>query len=451
MSSISSLGVGSGIDAESIVTQLMSVEKQGLTKLKTQQTGVETKISAFGNLKSLIDAMGSKLTSMKSVNTLAAYSATSSKTDFLTATASTTATAGTYDVAITQLAKAHKIQLSGISGANSTSGVSSEIGSGSMSFSVDGGSSVSVSVGSATATLGDWRDAINAAAGGVTATIVNTTAGATLSLTASDTGKLVTIDPLSSLPSALSGLTNSSDPNFSTNGSVEADLLANYTIDGQAVTSKTNSDTTAIPGVTLNLVAAGTATLTVARDTSKTATALQDFVTAYNDLNSKIKSLTAYDAANKKANTLTGDSTARTLQQQFSSLVSDKYASSGSTYTRLADIGVSFKSDGSLSLDTAKLNTAIGKDSTNVMSVITSAATAFSSKVTAMTGSSGLLTTKSSSLQLSVKDLLSRQDTMQLRLTAVEKRYRAQFSSLDTIVSGMTSTSTYLTQALAKL
>ncbi|MEY4591900.1 MAG: flagellar filament capping protein FliD [Pseudomonadota bacterium] len=457
MAAISSLGVGSGINAEAIVTQLMTVEKQSLTALKTKQSAVETKISAYGSLSSLLDTLSSKLSTMKSTNTLAAYKPTSSNTSVLTATASSTAGAGTYNIAVTQLATAEKKQAV----IPSTTGVSTVIGNGDIGISIDGGTNSIISMSSATATLGDWRDAINSANVGATASIINTGTNSILTLTANDTGKPIAFN--------LTGGTNGGTNGTTSYGAAPAALSAfgdttppqlaqsaTYTIDGQAITSKSNSDSTTIPGVTVNLLQADplgtkTSTLTVARDTSTTTTAVTDFVTAYNALNTKIKSLTAYDATNKVGSTLTGDSAVRNLQSQLSSTIGASYGSSVGTYSRLADLGISFQKDGSMALDSAKLTTAISKDSTSAMSVLTSASTALYAKTSAMTTTGGMMPSKTDSLKLMVKDYISRQDTMQLRLTAIEKRYRAQFSSLDTIVSGMSTTSTYLTQALAKL
>jgi len=441
MASISSLGVGSGLNAEALVTQLMSVEKQSLTSLQTKQSGVQTKISAFGSISSLVDALKGKLSTMKSINTLAATKATSSDTDVLTATTSSSAKAGAYDVNVTQLARAQKTQVLISDGNSATSGSNEVVGGGKLKFSVEGASApVEIDLSSnSTASLGDWRDAINGANGGVTASIINTSSGAALTITANDTGKAVTFDT-----SNATGLAALSDP-----ANTSVSKKAQYTIDGISFETPSNTNSDAISGVTLNLAAIGTTSLTVARDTSNIQAAVKDFVSAYNDLNTKIKSLTAYDVANKKGNTLTGDSTVRNLQNQITSALGAEYGSG--TYDHLAQLGISTQKDGGLALDSAKLDSAISKDMSSVTSILTSSATALYNKTNDVTKTGGMLSSKTESLNSMVKELTKRQDTMQLRLTTIEKRYRNMFSSLDTTISGLSGTSSYLTQMLAKL
>ena len=539
MATITSLGVGSGIDSESIVTQLMALENKKLTALQTKQSTVDTKISAFGSLSSLLDTLTSKLASMKTTNSLAAFSATSSNTDKLTTTASSTAGAGTYDLEVTQLAKAHKVNMASIAGGT----ISSTVGSGTVKITVGSGSEVSVNLSSASATIGDLRDAINASSAGVTAGIINTGSGVQLSLTAKDSGKTISFDTsgLTSAPAGvleshqhasseiagatatteigsgtfgitIGGVTNSVnvDPgatlddlriaingdaslgvtatidesgtaaklvltgtsgkpftvvssgfagtganelngSYSDTKTITAAQMAKFKVDGQTIETANNTDTTTIPGVTLNLLKEGTSTVTVARDSSKVASSLNDFVTSYNALNTKIKSFTTYDSVNKKANTLTGDSTTRTIQSQITSVFNANLSGTSGTYSKLAEIGVTFQKDGSLAVDSTKLSAAMTKDFDSVTSVVSTYASKLHAATTKMTQTGGTLPSKTQSLKLSTSDLLKQQDTMQLRLDAIEKRYRAQFSGLDTIVSGMKSTSSYLTQMIAQL
>lgn len=437
MATISSLGVGSGIDAESIVSKLMTLEQQPLTALKTKETAVNTKISAYGSVSSLLDTLTTSLNKFKTTSGFAAYTATSSKEDVLTATASSTAGAGTYDIKVSRLATAHKLSTTIAGGSISTT-----IGSGSLGITVGTGSTVTVTAG-AGATLGDWRDAINQANAGVTASIVNTSAGAVLTMTANDSGKAITLNQTSA-PASLQAA-------FST---ITAAQTAQYTIDGLDIESASNTDTTAIPGVTLNLKSVKTdvaTTLTIGRNSSTTADAVKQFVSDYNALNSKIKSLTAYDSTNKKGNALTGDATVRNIQSQLTTLMGSSLSGTSGTYSRLADLGISYQKDGSLAVDSTKLDKAISTDFSSVSSVLTTYGTAMSDLTTGITKSGGILSQKTDSLNLVIKDYKARQDTLQLRLTAIEKRYRAQFSSLDTLVAGMQTTSTYLTQQLAKL
>lgn len=443
MATISSLGVGSGINAEAMVSQLMSVERQSLTSLQTKESGIKTKISAFGTISSLVDALSSKLSSMKSINSLAATKATSSNTDTLSATTSSAAKAGTYEINVTQLAKAQKTQIQVSDGDTNTTGSNELVGSGKLKFTVEGNAAVEVDLSaSPSATIGDWRDAINAKNAGVTASIINTPTGAALTVTANDTGKTVTFENTVDTPSSLTGLAD-------TGNNLVTAQKAKYTIDNIAFETASNTDSSAISGVTLKLAKEGTTTLTVARDTSNIQSTVKDFVTAYNDLNSKIKSLTAYDATNKKGSTLTGDSTVRSLQNQLTTAMGQAYGSG--TYSHLSELGISFQKDGSLAVDSTKLDNALAKDMSSVTSVITGASSALYDKTYQMTKSGGAITSKTDSLNSMVKELTKREDAMNTRLATIEKRYRTMFTSLDSTVSGLSSTSSYLSQMLAKL
>lgn len=660
MASISSLGVGSGLDAESIVTQLMSLERKSLTSLKTKTQGIEAKISAFGSIKSLIDSFGASTAKFKTLNGFAAFKATSANTEKLGVTASTTATAGSYDVVVKQLAQAAKTS---VSLTNTTS--STEIGAGKLNIQVGDGNAVEVEVTSATAKLGDWRDAINRSSAGVTATIIYGQNTAELVLTAKETGKPITVGTLTpavpGTPTGLSGAVtaqpgaahvfsaavnktleappgdtvinqagtltvggqtvsviagqtlsewadqintetnglgfiasvsndgklvftgdtvgesiaytwdskpshfddfqtdtppvnnklslnladddlnavigagklgitvngsatevtvddtnatlqdwldaidtagvtatvesgklvitaNNPGDTIAVNNSIstvpasysdpeapnkltgpytvkQAGQLAEIEIDGVTVTSESNTITTAIPGLTLNLLKVtdpGTSpatqekiNITVARDTSATTDALNKFVSDYNALNTKIKSLTAYDTTNKKANTLTGDATVRTLQalltDVFNSALIPADSNNPEKLLNLPSIGLSFEKNGNLALNSTKLQELITSDFEGVSNVLTTYSTKLAEKTTAMTQTGGMFSTKTESLKLMIKDFGNREDSLNLRLEAIEKRYRAQFSGLDTLVASMQQTSTFLTQQIARL
>ena len=134
---------------------------------------------------------------------------------------------------------------------------------------------------------------------------------------------------------------------------------AALTVNGVAVASTTNTLSAAIPGVTVSLLKAGDSTVTVARDTSAIQGAVGQFVKSYNDLNSTLTSLTAYNASTKKGGPLLGDSAAQKLQSDVRAIVGGTIANSGGSLTTLSQVGVSFQKDGSLTLDSAKLSTAI--------------------------------------------------------------------------------------------
>ena len=543
MANVSSLGIGSGINAEALVSSLMQVEQQPLTLVKQKESAVNAKISAFGALRSLLDSLKTAANTLATPNKLAAFTATSSTTGVMSATAGSTAVAGNYGITVQQLATAHKVSNTTAIAGDSTA----TIGAGTFTLQLAGATSATTLTMGASATLGDLRDAINASSSGITANIVTGNNQSRLVLTAAETGKAITTsttiagfgsfqtvgaphtvtsqtafsgssdrvgagtlnitvgttttaialasttaslqDVATAVNTAAIGVTASvvtdttgtrlklvsGDPDkmlsytavdddatdgydfsrlrgFSTVGQTpQIAQSAIVTIEGQEITSTSNTITSAISGVSLNLTATGTTTLTVARNREAVKTAVDSFISAYNALNTKVRSLTAYDATNKTANTLTGDSTARSLQAQLSSLLISTPGTPTGDYAMLADIGITTGTDGSLSVDSTKLQAAIDNDFASTSDVLNRYGSALYTKVGDFTSAQGLLSGKTDSLSSMLTEYGKQKESIQLRLTAIEKRYRAQFTALDTMVASMQTTSTYLTQQLAKL
>jgi flagellar hook-associated protein 2 len=558
MSTLTSLGIGSGLDVESIITKLMSIERQPISQLTTKESSVKSKISAFGTLSSLVSTLKDAATTLSDPSKLAAYKATFADTSIASASTTSSAANGSYSINVKQLATAHKIA----SDTNFT-GISQVVGEGRFTLTV-GTTSTQIETGT-NATLGDLRDAINQADAGVKASLVSGDNGTKLVLTASDPGKKIAVSSVQDLnggdagdfATLLAGFTTvggphkiSTDAAFSgpteqvgsgtlnitlagttTSVSVGAnatlqdvataindtydaqggsnprvtasivtdstgthlqllssdqDSLISYTaidnsgsdnlnfaklrgystvgttpqiaqkaileIDGQTVTSDTNTVTSAINGVTLNLTKTGSTTFTVARDTSGISDAVNTFVSAYNGLNSKIKSLTAYDTANKSGSVLTGDSTVRSIANQLSAQMFGS-GGSNSAIDTLSDLGISFQKDGNgaISVDSTKLNNAISSDFEAVISTLGNYGTKFKDLTNKMVASDGLISSRTDSLNNSIKDYQDRIDSLELRMTTIEKNYRSQYSALDTMVASMQQTSSYLTQQLAKL
>lgn len=376
---ISAPGIGSGLDVNGIVSQLMASERQPLTTLNKQEQAYTQKLSAFGQLRSALAGFQTALQGLSS-NKFQVLSATSSDTKVLTASATANATPASYQIEVQQLAQQHKLASAGYA---STDDI---VGSGTLSIQFGSYDSVgntftanadkatqSITIDPANSTLAGIRDAINAANAGVTATIVNdgSDAGNRLVLTSADSGAessmkiSVSDDDGNGLDAGgLSALAY--DPTAAAgsgkNLGQKADALdALLEIDGIAVKQPTNTVKNAIDGVTLNLALANvgeTLTLNVSRDTQAVTGAVEAFVKAYNSAAATLKSLTAFNGPGAKNGVLLGDSTARGIQTEMRSLLNTS-VDSGGELTTLSQIGVSFGSDGTLSLDAAKLSSAI--------------------------------------------------------------------------------------------
>ena len=298
--------LGSGRSASSVST------------LNRQESSYQVKLSAYGKLQSALDTFNSALSGFKSAGDAAPFKATSSTESTLTAKASKDVTAaGTYSVNVNQLAKAQTL----------TSGVyadkdSTIVGTGSINLQIgnynantntftpaDNGGGKTVSIRAANGTLSGIANAINAADAGVKASVVQANGGYQLSLTSTKTGadnsiKLAVSDSdntngdlagLSAL--AFNPTAGPSGYNRNLTETVAAQN-AQLTVNGASVTSQSNAVTSAVSGATLNLVATGTATVNVARDSEAFAASAQKFVDAYNALQKSVSSLSSASSLN---------------------------------------------------------------------------------------------------------------------------------------------------------
>jgi flagellar hook-associated protein 2 len=452
MASISSPGIGSGLDISGIISKLMQVEAQPLTALATKEASFQAKLTAFGSLKGALSSLQTAAQTLKNTSTFSAKSASTADTTVATASASTTATAGTYDIAITTLAKAHSIR----SSTNFAAGATFD--GGTLSIQVGTGTAQTITL-EAGKTLAQVATAINDAKTGVSATVVDTGILVLTSNTTGTTGN-ITFSATAAVPDD-GNATTLALSDLNTTSQLQAAQNASFTVNGitPAFSRSSNTVTDAITGITLNLLKEASSTkLTVAANTGAVTSAVNAFVKAYNDAISGIKQMTAYDAANKKASVLTGDSTARSIQSQLSSLVSTSVSGITGDISRLSDLGITVQKDGTLAVDSSKLSTAVSDPGKDVAALFTQTTTGnegiavrFNTLLEGIVGSSGLITSRTDGINASIKDLQKRADALNLRLTSVEARYRAQFSRLDTLISSMNQTSTYLAQQLANL
>lgn len=323
-------------------------------------------------------------------------------------------------------------------------------------YTSNGAGTHSITIDSTNNTLQGIRDAINAANMGVSASIVNdgsatpyrlvlasNTTGASNSLKITSTGDATIGTLLSNDPTA------TATQNLSETSSAKNAAL---TVNGIAMTKSSNTVSDAIQGVTLTLNKLTTAPLTinVARDTTTISNSIAGFVKAFNELNSTLTSLSAYDAVNKKGAVLQGDASLRTLKSQIRSLLSTPVSGAG-TYKTLSSIGVTFQKDGTLALNTTKLSAAISTNFSDIGTLFSSAtgyATTLGSWATNVLSSSGTLTSVTNGLGKSIQDIGKQRIAIQARLVNIEKSYRAQYTALDRVLSSMNTTQTYLTQQI---
>lgn len=464
---------GTGVlDVNAIVTALMGVERQPITKLDNKEKSENAKISAYGLIKSQVASFQSAVAALGSTSAskFSAFKTTSSDTTTLSATAGSTAAAGTYSVNVTSLAQSQKLVAVGqvskttaisngaattvtfdfgtISGGTLSAGVYSG-----ATFTTNGGGTKIVTINGTNNTLEGIRDAINLAKVGATASIVNDGSGTPfrLALSSDNSGLSNSIKITTSGGDGTIGTLLGYDP-----GGLPAAQKLNQTVasqnavfdvNGIAINKTSNTVTDAINGVSLTLskVTTSAVTLTVARDSTAVTDAATGFVKAFNDLYTAVKNSSAY----KSKSALEGDSTLRALQSQLRSIASG--IASGGTLTSLYQVGITFKSDGTLQLDSAKLSSALATDFADVANLFNGAtgfATKFDALATTTLGAGGTIPARITRIEDGIRKIGVERDTLEARMKTIEKNYRFQFSQLNVLLGSMNLTSAYLTRQL---
>lgn len=439
---LTSLGVGSGLPVADLVDQLVAAKKAPQqNQITDQATTATTQLSGLGQVSAALSALQSAMASISDGSAFSAHSVNSSDTDILNATATGTAVGGSYKIEVTQLASALKAS----SGAFEKS--STAVGTGTLSITV-GDKTMDLSIDSKNNSLASIRDAINKASDnpGVTATIVTGSDGAHLVLsgtrTGTDNGFTVSSSGGDGGLAALNYDAAASEGNGLSVINPAADAL--YTIDGLPANSAGNSTSTAIDGLTLNLSALGTSTVTVANDTSKATSALTNLVNTYNSFVGIYQNLTKYDATSKVAGAMIGDATLNGINSTLSRII----GGSGNG-TSLSSIGISLQVDGTLKLDNDKLTAALadgGKQVSAVFGGDKGISAQLGAQLTNLVGDHGVLAGRTDSISQQLKDLTTQQATLDARMDSLTARYKAQFTALDTLMSKLNNTSSYLTQ-----
>lgn len=370
---LSSPGIGSNLDVSSIVSQLMALESRPLTALAKREAQYQAQLSAYGSLKGALSSFQTALQALATPARFTANKASVADSTILSAGASSSAAAGSYSIAVTTLAQAQKLKSSAFPAASDT------LGSGriTIDFGTYAGDTFTlnpdkaakeITIAPGQNSLAGIRDAINAANAGVSAGIVNDGTGYRLVISSADSGAVnalrITVDDDDGTDTDASGLSqlvfdgrSSGVKNLTETVAAQNAALA---IDGIAISKASNTITDAIEGVTLSLLKENSSsTLTVARDSSGVQSAVASFVKAHNDAAKALKDLSAYNASTRQGAVLQGDSAVRSMQSQLRGLLNSALSHAGGGLTTLSDIGVSFQKDGTLALDSGKLQKAI--------------------------------------------------------------------------------------------
>lgn len=471
MATISSLGVGSGLDSEGIISALLAVERKPITLLTEQTSEIRTQLSSVGKMQSLVAAMRDKAGAIGGISLWGQTTVTSSDSASVGGFTVNGATPGRYSVSVSQLASSQTVTMA-TALASSASELSDgtlqiELGSWSGGTFTGDGSPVTVTIGSDDTSLASIRDKINDAGAGVTATIVSDANGARLSIRSDETGKesgfKITATENIDDNDAATGLSVLGYDAGVTGTPMTLNQAAGNAVaevNGVDVESATNTLDGVGDGLTLTLTKTTTTPVevVVADDTEAIKTAIDDFVKAFNELATYIKDQTKYNESAKTGGPLQGDRTTIGLQWQLRGVI-NQGSSASDTWSRLSEVGITMTKDGTLSTSTSDLEEAL-KNPDELRKLLAtdgtdSAGSGFMDRFkdlgNAVLGTEGSLTTLQASLEMRIERNDDREDQMEDRLTRTEARIRAQYEALDTSMAKLSALSSYVTQQLASL
>ncbi len=472
MATISSVGLGSGIDVNSIVTQLVAIEKMPITSLATKATKIGNQVSALSQIKTQFAALGDVATRISSPSAWSARNAASSNTSAATITATGVAVAGKFTLDVDALASQQVAVSVGVATGTKLGAGTLQVQLGTWSaagshFTAVAADAVVVTIDAADS-LSVIASKINSAKTGVVASVFNDGVNDRLVLTSKLTGEASGFR-VQSAESALGSLVF--DPELSpTKGMAASDAPVQYAQDAKAringipVKSATNTLSANMTGVSINLLATTTVgygssapvraslAMSISEDVTPAVKNITDFVAAFNTLSQNLADLTKYDSANKTAALFQGDSSIAGLQNVLRSMAGS--FSLGASSQRLSDIGIERQLNGSLTISTAKLSVS-ANNGTQLQQLFTQdnndpLTNGFALKFKDL--SAGVLATRGSiSTRLTAfNNELVRNTESQTKVTAhatlFEARLRKQYSALDSQMANLNALNAYVTQ-----
>jgi flagellar hook-associated protein 2 len=451
---ISLPGLASGLNSAAIISEIISVDSQPMIQLEIEQAGVEAQSTQLQNLQSSLSTVLNDAMNLSGPGLFdTSETATSSDPTLITATASTGAAIGGYQVDVSQLATAASRTF------NYTSPSSDD------AIQIDG-QDLTIPAGS---TLQSFVNQINSDSGlDVQAAITGTN---TLVLSSTSTGQqtgqyIQVSDP----GGALSEITADANPG--------QDAL--LTINGSAsqVSSASNTVTDAIPGVTLTLGGvtdsnSGSVTVVVSPpsvNASTVTSAVNQFVSDYNSavnaIETQLTQVPVSDPQNTSdasQGTLYADQDLQSLLNNMRQLMYTSGSGLPSGMAALSDIGISTGAPsgdaapsqnalaGDLTVDTSTLTSALESNPSGVQAVLASFSQSFQSLVSTEAGPGGVMSDRINDNSDEVTQLSSQISDMQNALTAQQTQLQQEYSALESTISSNDSTQSTLTSEIAQL
>lgn len=444
---LTAAGIGSGLDVESIISQLMAIERQPLVALQQKQQNLDADLSAYGTLKSALSTFQTAMKDLSTPSALKVFTASSGNDDVFTASATNTAAASSFGIEVIRQAERHKFSSGEFLDTDTFGGGAGDTLS--VQVGTDVTNTLTIDLSSAL-TLGEIRDAINTdpVNPGVTATIIlGNNGNQKLVLTAGESGAA------HALTLSYGGSVTAGDFSFAEINNIAGNtslLDAEISVDGYHVTRPSNTIDDVIQGVTLDLHGAdpGTSyTLDIGRDTEAVADSVRAFVDAFNEMRSTLGGL--------QKNELQGDGSLLSIERSLFSVINTPATGLPSGLSYLTEIGVSFQKDGTMTVDDADLDSALTNNFNAVSEIFATTGQGYANRMDTLVDNwlqvGGLLDIRTDSLDDRKDSLQDDGLRLEYRLTQIEARYRAQFSALDTLLGNLQGTSEYLSQQLDNL
>ncbi|MCG2581555.1 MAG: flagellar filament capping protein FliD [Marinobacter sp.] len=461
MASITSLGAGSGIFSADLVDQLVNAErKPAEIRLDQRQQAAQSKISAFGALRSALEALRSPMEQLSSPEGLRAFTASSSNEAVAGVSIDQAVVSrGSYSLDVTQLAQAQSLASVEFADRDTT-----EVGTGTLTLNV-GGVNTDVVIDGSNNTLEGVASAINDANAGVSAGIVDTGSGYRLVLSSDESGTANAIQVTVSGDGDGSDTDTNGLSRFAFDGTT-SNLTetvqakdAMLEVNGIAVTRSSNTVEGVVDGVTFDLKSVGTSSVTVERDPDAVAGRVQEFVDKFNALQDVIKRHSGFNAETGKGGVLSGDSTIRGIQSDLRGLLTTIPAGLESSSVRmLADVGIKTDpSTGKLEFDQARFKEQLAADPAAVTALfaekdgVEGIATRTLDRLDDFLDSNGVLSSRTAGLNETLSRIESQREQLDLRIQSYRDRLVSQFSAADSLIAQLNSTGDYISQQLAAI
>lgn len=467
MASISSPGIGSGLDINGIVSQLVAAERSPLKQLQTDASTLQSKLSVYGQVKSALSTLRDAANALTKADTWGQTSVTNSDSSTVAVTTSSSTLPGNYSLEVQRLAAAQ------LNATGTYASPDSLVGEGSLVIETGtwssnqtaftSTSSVTISVGPPAESLAKLRDKINASGSGVVASVLTDASGSRLVFKASSTGlasgfrvTATDVDGNNRDGAGLSALAYDPSAGIFTMTQAIAAANAAATLNGLPLSSATNKMDNVIDGLTLTLgkVTTSPVQISTTQDKPGIRKSIDDFVKAYNALNSLLADQTKYDASTKKSALLQGDSSAISIQSQMRNLLGLSSTAS-SSFARLSEVGLDVQRDGSIQLNETKVSAAMNNltEMRKVLGNVDASdaanegiATMVRRLADKMIGIEGTVSNKTDGIRKLIERNTDKQSELNDRVAMYEKRLRQQYTALDTKMGALNGLQSYVTQ-----